>query len=257
MMLFDWQNTTFEVKDAKPRIAIIPVGLTEPCGEHLPIGTTTIILNEVSRRIAEKISDIVYLLPTMPFGCSNSHNGKPGTISLEWSTLYNVIRDLTESLLMQGIHRVAVIVGLGGVSASNVIPQENYIVKTAVRQLNYDFPELDAIWIQPFTAATEEISSALDSANQDIHAGELTTSLMLYINPENVNKTSLSHVPDVGKEYLDFVSFEKLCPDGVWGNPSLASSEKGEKVLEAAVLKTVEYIEDSFKRLSDMKNRIK
>jgi creatinine amidohydrolase len=255
-MLLDYQNTSFEVRDAKPDIALLSIGATERCGDHLPVGTMNFVLEAVARRVAERLKGTVYLLPTMPLGSSGLHEGQPGTIALEWSTLMHVVYDLVESLLAQGIRRVAVLVGLGGANETTVRPRENYIVKTAVRQLNYDFPGLDAIWVQPFTVAGKELKEILDSADEDVQAGELATSLMLYLDPEAVKGKGDDFVPDVAKDYMDFVSFDALCPGGVWGKPSLASAEKGERAMEAAVTATVAYIEDSFAHLATMKRRV-
>jgi creatinine amidohydrolase len=255
-MLLDYQNTTFEVKDAKPDMAVLPIGSTEQCGGHLPIGATTLILDVLARRVAENLRGTVYLLPTMPLGTSGLHRGTAGTIALEWSTLMQVVYDLVESLVRQDIRKVAVLNGLGGANETTVIPRENYIVKTAVRQLNYDFPRLDAIWVQPFTVAGDVLSSILGSAGTDVHAGELATSLMLHLRPDAVKGSRVDHVPELGKEYLDFVAFQKLSPHGVWGKPSLASAEKGRQALEIAVQRTVAYIEDSFAHLATMKRRL-
>lgn len=255
-MLLNYQNTSFEVKDAKPAIAVLPIGATERYADHLPIGTTTFILDVLARRVAERLKGTVYLLPTMPLGTSASHHGTPGTIALEWSTLMAVVRDLIESLLAQGIRKVAVINGLGGANETTVQPRENYIVKTAVRQLNYDHPELDAIWVQPFTVAGQDLRDILASADQDVHAGELATSLMLHLAPTQVKGQGLDFIPETGKEYLDFVAFQALCPGGVWGRPSLASADKGQRALEAAIVQTVAYIEDSFAHLATMKRRL-
>jgi creatinine amidohydrolase len=255
-MLLDYQNTSFEVRDARPEIAVLPIGATERCGDHLPIGTMTFILDAVARRVAERLKGNIYLLPTMPLGTSGLHGTSAGTVALEWYTLMQVVYDLVESLLAQGIRKVAVINGLGGANETTVRPRENYIVKTAVRQLNYDFPKLDAVWVQPFTVAGEELRQILDSADQDVHAGELATSLMLYLDPDAVKGQGTDYLPEVGKEYLDFVSLEALCPGGVWGRPSLASAEKGERALKAAVERTVAYIEESFAHLATMKRRL-
>jgi creatinine amidohydrolase/Fe(II)-dependent formamide hydrolase-like protein len=55
---------------------------------------------------------------------------------------------------------------------------------------------------------------------------------------------------------MDYVAFEKLCPEGVWGRPSLATADKGERALEAAVQHTVKYIEESLAHLATMKRRL-
>lgn len=252
-MLVNFQNTCFEIMDANPDVALLSIGTTERVGDHLPVGTTTFILDVLASRVAESLSGNVYLLPTLPIGCSGLHKGQYGTIALEWTTMVRVVSDLVESLLAQGIKKVAVLVGLGGAYESTVRPRENYIVKTAVRQLNYDHPELEAIWVQPFTVAGEELKRILESSEQDVHAGELATSLMMHLYSESVKKGGLDHVPDEGKEYLDFVAFENLCPGGVWGLPSLATADKGRLAFEAAVECTVKYIEESFSHLTRMK----
>jgi creatinine amidohydrolase len=254
-MLLDYQNTSFEVRGAQPEVAVLPIGATERCGEHLPVGSMTTILDALARRVAERLKGATYLLPTMPLGTSGAHRGTAGTVALEWPTLVRVVYDLVESLLVQGIRRVVVIVGLGGANESTALPKENYVVKVAVRQLNYDYPELDAVWVQPFTVAGGELAQILDAPEQDVHAGELVTSLMLYLDPDAVKGRGADHLPEVGKEYLDYVAFEKLCPGGVWGRPSLASADKGERALHAAVERTVAYVEESFARLAAMKRR--
>lgn len=255
-MLHDYQSTTVEVEEAKPEIAVLPVAATEQHGCHLPVGTMCIIVSAIARRVAEALPGSVYLLPAMPIGTSGLHRGTAGTVALRWSTLMDVIRDLTESLLAQGIRRVVVIDGLGGPSETTSRPRENYIVKTAVRQMNYDHPELDAIWVQPFTVSGRHITEIFQSAETDIHAGEVATSVMLYLAPEAVRGSGQDYLPQVSKQYLDFVPFSELCPGGVWGRPTLASAEKGKRAFEVAVRRTVEYIEESFAHLRRIKRRV-
>lgn len=254
-MVYDWQNTSFEVRDGRPSVAILPIGATEWNGEHLPVGSMNLILDALSRRVAESLTATSYLLPTFPLGSSEHLVGHPGTVSLEYQTLYQVVYDIVESLLEQGIRRVAIINGLGGASETTVRPRENYIVKTAARQLNYDYVDLDAIWVQPFTVAKDELLEIMGSAREDVHAGELATSLMLHLDPEAVKGVSADFVPSVGKECMDFVGFERLTPSGVWGRPSLATADKGKRALDAAVIRTTEYIEKTFAQLATMKRR--
>jgi creatinine amidohydrolase len=255
-MLYDWQNTSFEVRDGRPSVAVLPIGGTERNGDHLPVGAMNFILDVLSRRVAESLTETVYLLPTFPLGSSEHLKGQPGTVSLEYQTLYQVVYDITESLLEQGIRRVAIINGLGGASETTVRPRENYIVKTAARQPNYDYLDLDAIWVQPFTVAKEELLEIMGSAREDVHAGELATSLMLHLDPETVKGSGADFVPNAGKEFMDFVAFDRLTPSGVWGRPSLATADKGKRALDAAVMRTTEYIERTFAQLVTMKRRM-
>ena len=179
--------------------------------------------------------------------------GRPGTVALEWSTLMHVLNDLIESLVAQGIHKVVVLNGIGGLTATRVRPRENYIVKATVRQINYDFPALDCIWLQPFTAVGRDLATVIESAHEDLHAGELVTSLLLHLAPETVKGRSSDFVPQFGRDYLDWAPFDRLCPHGVWGRPSLASAEKGERALALAVRATVAYIETTLAQLERLK----
>ena len=151
--MLDYQNTTYDIEAGNPHTAILPIAVVERHGSHLPVGADWMIVDAIASRVAETMGEGCYLLPTMPYGTSAGHVGEAGTLSLAPLTLMHVVRDLVDGLIAQGIRRVAVINSHGGAGESTVRPQGNFIVKTAVRQLNYDYPDLKAIWVQPFTVA--------------------------------------------------------------------------------------------------------
>ena len=255
MTVFDWYNTSRDLRENPPSLALLPVGAVEQFGPHLPLGTQNHVLDVIARRTADHLSGNVYLLPTMPLGTSGQHRGFAGTVSLSWRTLMDAVTDLVGSLLQLGIHRVAVIVGLGGAACTTVLPRENEIVKTAVRRLNYDNPDLDALWVQPLTVAQPPLSDLFDAPEHDVHAGEVVTSIMLHLCPDLVRDASVDHVPLEGAQHVRAVPFEALCPQGVWGRPSMARAELGERALQAAVAGTAAYIEETFAELARLKRR--
>ena len=82
-----------------------------------------------------------------------------------------------------------------------------------------------------------------------MHAGEEETSLILYLQEQTVNQEEMKkndYVPSVPREYLNYSSILKLSPTGVWGKPSFASREKGEKLFALMVEHCLQYIEDAF-----------
>ena len=252
----DVQWSTTRLAEARPDLAILPVAAIERHGGHLPIGTDWLVLEAIAPRVAEAF-DRCFLLPTFPFGTSLAHAGTPGTASVRWETLLHVVRDVTGSLLRQGIRRVAVLNNLGGPTETTVQPRGNFIVKTAVRQLNYAHPDLDAIWVQPLTAARAELTEIFASASEDLHAAEIETSLLLALQPDLVRAGARDFVPEgVPRTFLDWAPFERLAPGGVWGRPSLASAENGRRALDAAVEGTVRYIRESFDYLATAKGRV-
>jgi creatinine amidohydrolase len=77
---------------------------------------------------------------------------------------------------------------------------------------------------------------------------------MLYLKGDHVKKECITDcIPDAPREYLNYVPLLKLSPKGVWGEPSLATKEKGEAVCRILVSEGIRYIENTFKRLEDIK----
>jgi len=251
--VLNWYNNSFDIRDAQPDMALWGIGAVEPHGPHLPLGTHWLLLDVITQRIADHLSYKTYLLPTWPFGTSISYKGTPGTVYLGWETLMEVVRDVVESLYQQGISRVAILTDLGGANESRVRPRGNYIVKTAVRLLNYAYPARQTIWVQPFTIASDNFLRIFDTADQEIQAGEVETSCLSSLYPELVKGPIEDMIPPLSKEYLDYLPFAQICGNGIWGRPSLASSVKGEEALKAAVARSCEYIEETFAALEELK----
>jgi creatinine amidohydrolase len=246
------QNTAWNF-DPAPEIAILPLACFEPHGPHLPVGTDIIIMNAIAARVAEQLPALVFLLPTWPLGTSLLHDGLPGTVSLGFETLWAVVRDVVVSLHEQGIHRVAVLNDHGATITSTTQPSGNFIVKTAVRQLNYEVPGLKVIWVQPFAAARQALRALFASAGSEVHAGAVETSLMLHLAPAAVGEMPPDFAPDQSLAWLDMVPLKKLAPSGVWGSPNEASVEKGAQALDLVVTATTEYVQNTFMRLDKIR----
>ena len=254
--MLTWQDSASDFRTTPPEIAIVPLACFEPHGPHLPVGTDSIIITEIARRVAERLTASTFLLPTWPLGTSGHHAGQPGAIYLEFETLWAVVRDIVTSLHEHGIHRVAVLNNHGSAMTSTTRPLGNFVVKTAVRQLNYEIPGLTTIWVQPFAAGREALNALFSSASQEIQAGAVETSILMHLAQDLVGPLPADHVPTVSAAYLDFTLFRKFAPSGVWGRPSEASAEKGRRVLEAAVEATVKYLERTFGQLAEIKSAV-
>ncbi len=241
--VFTLENTSPEFERVRPEVAILPLAQHEPHGPHLPVGTDDIIVGALAARIAGRLDAAVFLLPVWPVGTSGPHRGQPGTISLEPETLWGVVADIAGSLEVHGIRKLVVINGHGLPTGPGARPWGNPVVKTAVRQLNYEHPSLTAVWLQPFTLAGPALREVFPAG--DIHAGDLETSVLLYLTPELVRGTPPDFVPPQPPSYLEFAPFVSLSPTGVWGRPSQASAEKGRLAVEAAVNASVDYIKQT------------
>jgi creatinine amidohydrolase/Fe(II)-dependent formamide hydrolase-like protein len=78
--------------------------------------------------------------------------------------------------------------------------------------------------------------AGLTETGANLHAGCVETSLMLYLAPERVREKEMrDFVPDQGREDLTHFGMKGLSPEGVWGYPSEATREKGERWFGEAV----------------------
>jgi creatinine amidohydrolase len=254
-MMLTWQNTAWDFKANPPQIALLPLACTEPHGSHLPVGADRIIIGEIARGVASQLAAPTVLLPTWSIGTSGHHAGQPGAIYLQFETLWAVVRDVVTALHEHGIHQVAVINNHGSAMTGTTRPIGNFIVKTAVRQLNYEVPGLTAIWVQPLAAARTALVEILPSAANELHAGAVETSLIMHLAPELVGPLPPGHVPALTPNYLDLAPFAKIAPEGLWGMPREACAAAGARVLDAAVQATVHYIDETFAQLRQIKQQ--
>lgn len=231
MAILTVYNTSKEIEDSKVDTAILPIGAIEQHGPHLPLGTDWIIVQEIAKRVAEKL-DNCYLLPAIPYSNSQEHLEFSGTVSLKPSTLAQMIRDIVSSLYLHNIKRIIIISGHGG----------NWIIKPTIRELNLEYPDLKIIHGGP-----------MGEKPLDIHAGDSETSCMLSINEELVKKDKIvDHIPDVTQEYLDYVGMKTLSEYGNWGRASQASKEKGKKLMKSRVDGIFKYVKKTLTRLEEL-----
>ena len=235
--MLDVTSTYLDLERSGVDTAVLPIGAIEQHGPHLPLSVDWFQGEVVARQVAERFD--AFLLPGIPYGCSQAHTGFRGTISLAPETLGAVVTDIAESLLEQGVRRIAVLNFHGG----------NLILKLAVRDLNLIQSLGKVVLVSPGQDAGAKLDEILEGYADEQHAGELETSVMLHAAPDQVGDVRVDHVPDVGPVYFDYLPMKEFCPDGVWGRSSLATEEKGRLAIDAMVDYTVQYLQETFQRL--------
>jgi creatinine amidohydrolase len=102
-------------------------------------------------------------------------------------------------------------------------------------------------YTDPMTA-TAQVEKSLSKQEGGSHADEIETSMMLYMAPGSVDMTKAvkDYHQGHGKGGLtrDPNASGTFSPSGTWGDPTLATLEKGKAVTEALVDATVKEIED-------------
>ncbi|AFJ37328.1 creatininase family protein [Mycobacterium intracellulare] len=216
-------DTTTADSATASTVAVLPVGAFEQHGPYLPLGTDTLIACAIASSISQHHN--VFQLPPVAFGCSHEHAAYPGTVSISATTLAAVVADITESLAHQNIAAFIVVNGHGGNAVlTNVVQQANH-PRTPMKVGLY--PSRDD-W------AEARIAAGIQSSNHDdMHAGELETSILLASCPDYLREgwqTSDHTASD--RRYLTTLGIHAYTPTGIIGYPSHATETKGNKALD-------------------------
>ena len=224
-----------EIMALDPELAIIPVGSVEQHGPHLPVMTDWAIATDLGKRVAEKTG--AFLLPALPISTCREHMGKKGAVWMEPTTFYQMMNDIILSLKTQGFKKVAILQCHGGI----------FIMNPLVRDLNAKYnPDLMVALVDAVAFFGPLHAGGL-LETEELHAGECETSQMLAIAPETVDMDkAVDFIPGVPRPYLNYGSIFRASPSGVWGIPSAASAEKGEKIQARMAELAVETMDNIF-----------
>ncbi|MBK0870416.1 creatininase family protein [Saccharopolyspora sp. HNM0986] len=206
----------------KARVAVLPVGSFEQHGEHLPLTTDTVIACLIAQRIAEDYD--LFLLPPITVSCSHEHDSFPGTVSVSATTLVAMIEDIRVSLRRSDITKLVLVNGHGG----------NYVLSNITQQANTDERCVVLFPGGGDMNRAREHAGAVTSSHEDMHAGELETSLLLHAHPHLVGESyyRADHQAD-DRPHLLTLGVEHYSPSGVIGRPSEATAAKGRAILDS------------------------
>jgi creatinine amidohydrolase len=223
-------RSSTQIAAAEPGMAVLPVGACEQHGPHLPCDTDARMASWAARQVCARTG--VLLLSTLEYGTSAEHRGYVGTMSLRPSTLAAIIEDICDSCADSGIQRVAILSAHGG----------NWILRPTVRDINRRHPNR-TVMVVPERALWP------GSSADELHAGGMETSIMLYLDPDSVGEVPPDFVPPHPREVLDALPMRAFCPDGIWGAPSTASADHGRQVLARMVEATCAYLDEEFAQI--------
>lgn len=217
-------------------MVLIPVGAHEQHGPALPVSTDTLTASVVCSLAGALLAPRVAVAPTIPWGVSWHHLGRPGTISLQEDTLIRIVRDHIDSLYRQGVKRFVLVNAHGG---------NNSALAVAADQAKRD---LGVPLVVPIYAYSLLSNAAREILGDDAlgHGGGDEASAMLAIRPELVDSSRLVD-PDEQTTLMRTkrivnaaggslpLMMHKFSPSGVTGNASNASAEAGSEILGQTV----------------------
>jgi creatinine amidohydrolase len=219
---------------SKDAIVVLPIGSVEQHGPHLPTWVDTRLAGEVSLRAARIVAERepILVLPTIWTGIAEHHMNFGGTITLDYPTMFALLRCVVRSVTRHGFRRVFILNGHGGnIQALSVAVDElTHELKIPIATGNY------------WQIGEQAVHNILEVQKNVMHACEGETSMMMALVPECVDSKNLAAAKGPwDKESLQpdgpgvhyWRAFNSRTATGVIGEAATASAEKGERLLTA------------------------
>ena len=202
---------------------ILPVGSVEEHGYHLPLSTDGDIANAIAKRLSKNIG--IAVAPVVWYGVSNTTRLYVGTTMVTFDSLKAYIKDILTSLSGNGVRTVYIISG--------------HLSNSQISAINEAARSIDGLDSYLLDFSKIDISDILDT--RPFHACEAETSLMLYLKPDRVNMEKAVDEVVVTEDYSIKHGLKKT-KSGVFGSPTKATTEKGERIFEKITRELTEFI---------------
>jgi creatinine amidohydrolase len=232
-------------------IILIPLGSTEQEGMHLPLGVDTYVAEAIAQKVAKETGFLVG--PALPVGYSEWFCEFPGTISLKIETFIQVLMEYISSLIHHGFRKFIFINGHGGNSPAVDVISREFTMSHEAQIAMVEIWKIANSLVKDIPKLKENIFK---------HAGELMTSVMLYLHPDMVNmkkakveyvksqkqsftaKSTLGSAEFKGVEISLYEKAKSLTESGIMGDPLSATAEKGEIIVNAITSYLVEMVKN-------------
>jgi len=215
-------------------IVLIALGAeSKEHGRHLQLNNDFLMAEYLRKRVLDAAPQNVVVAPTINYSFYPAFLEYPGSTSLSMDTARAMFTDIIHSLAHYG-------------------PRRFYILNTGIstlRPLAQAAADLskDGLVLRYTDLTKDDPAEKKVRQSGGTHADEIETSMMLYIAPETVRmkKAARDLNPNQpGGLTRDPRGKGTYSPTGAWGDPTLASREKGQAVVESLVSTILKDIDD-------------
>src|SRR6516165_3127290 len=214
-------------------VVVIPLGAAaKEHGPHLRLDNDWRMAQYLAERVVAA-SDIV-LAPAIPYHYFPAFLEYPGSTSLSRDTARDMVVEIVRSLAHYGPRRFYVL--NTGISTLGPLKDSAAVLEKDGILLGYT--DLEAVSGEPIKRVEKQARGT--------HADEIETSMMLYIAAERVdmNRAVRDDKPDLPGGLTRRPNGKGVySPTGAWGDPTLATREKGQIVVEATITGILKDIE--------------
>jgi creatinine amidohydrolase len=217
-------------------VCLLPFGILEKHGPHLPLGTDLLNVRYASLHAVEQEYAVVF--PEYYFGQIFEAKHEPGTVAYSMELQLKLLQETTDEMARNGCKKVIIVNGHGG--------NEHLLPFFGQAQLNS--PHDYVVYVLD-GERSKAGGPAKKSTGLDYHAGENESSNLLYSHPE------LAHIDRAASESGADEKRQNLPEDlytGIWwyarfpnhysGDGSVATKELGEWNMKNWVAAIVECI---------------
>lgn len=228
-----------EAVEKSAKTCIIPLGVLEKHGPHMPLGTDVMIGREIAMRAAKQEYTIIF--PYFYFGQIFEAKHQPGTLAYSNDLIWQILEETCNELARNGITKIILVNAHGG--NNDFLPY--FCQSQLASQKDYS-----VVLFQPET--TTEVQKKIDQLRKtgiDMHAGENETSLLHSFRPDIVHPDmageesgeDLQRMTDLPYGYTGIWWYGRF-PNHYAGDGSKPNNELGELLLNHRSGQLVELI---------------
>jgi len=202
-------------------------------GRHLQLNNDFLMAEYLKKRVLDGASQNVVIAPTINYSYYPAFLEYPGSTSLSVDIARAMFTDIVHSLAHYG-------------------PRRFYILNTGIstlRPLAQAAADLakDGILLRYLDLTRDDPVEKKLRQSGGSHADEVETSMMLYIAPESVRMSKAAR--DLNPNQLGGLTRDPhgkgtYSPTGAWGDPTLATREKGQALTESLVTTILKDVSD-------------
>jgi creatinine amidohydrolase len=238
-----WQDLTSprfaEAVTQTGGVCIVPIGVVERHGAHLPLGTDYLSANTIAERAAAIEPAVVF--PPYYFGQIHEARHQPGTIAIRCELMLELLENVCEEISRNGLKKIVLFNGHGG----NCSSLGHFVLGALDRPRDYAVYLID---LKAYLPGQDPTWKTLTEGQRDGHAGVLETSVMLEAYPDLVRMAEMSapgrpqgrldHLGSVGTSVSWYANF----PDHYAGDGTTATAEKGRYAIDYMVRQVAQHL---------------
>jgi len=241
----DLKTTDFARLDLARCIAVLPVAAIEQHGPHLPLNVDATLVNGVIASALPHLpaNKLVLFLPTQSIGFSPEHTRFAGTLTLKAETILRLWTELAESVAASGVKKMVLLNSHGGQAGLlDVVARD---LRARLGMLVYSVNSFNLPLLDERGESVADRFSAHEH-RFGIHAGEIETSMMLALRPEQVDMAKAQNFHSTSQDRAARFGIlgdgrsaklgwqmQDYNPHGAVGNAAAATAEKGQALLGA------------------------